>query len=43
MLNWEAPVVLALDAIGDTTASPRAKVRLDLDDPRSSVVQWTGH
>lgn len=39
LVNWEPPVVLALDAVGDTTESPRAKVRLDLDDPRRSVVE----
>lgn len=39
LVNWEPPVVLALDAVGDTTESPRAKVRLDLDDPRRSAVE----
>ena len=39
LLNWEPPVVLALDAVGDTTASPAARVRLDLDDPGRSVVE----
>jgi preprotein translocase subunit SecA len=39
LLNWEPPVVLALDAVGDTSISPRARVRLDLDDPANSVVE----
>jgi hypothetical protein len=39
LLNWEPPVVLALDAVGDTTASKAARVRLDLDDPGRSVVE----
>ena len=39
MLSWEPPLVLTLDAVGDTTVSPRAKVHLDLNDPRCSVVE----